>query len=134
MSRDLLVTPGKLGKAYFAALSEYDRLNLMRYECMRLQTYDGWPEDACVTVTDVARAGMYHIGPGDRVRCAFCLNIIKMWDLGDNPAAVHRSMFDKCPLVLDPVRSGNKTVEEHDGDPSLLSGVIADRFKQMKIH
>ena len=117
---DLPVTPGRLGKFFFAGLSSSKKLNLMRYECMRLQTFDDWPEDACVRVRDVARAGMYHIGPGDRVRCAFCLNVLKMWDAGDVPEAVHRSLFSRCPLVRDSAGSGNKSLLEHDGDSGSL--------------
>ena len=134
LPEDLLVTPGRLGKFFFAGLSSSKRLNLMRYECMRLQTFDDWPEDACVRVRDVARAGMYHIGPGDRVRCAFCLNVLKMWEAGDDPDDVHRRQFPQCPLVRDPARSGNKTLDEHDGDASSLDlHEITEKMQNFKL-
>ena len=66
------------------------RLKLLKRESVRLQTFTIWAECAPVDKHLVARAGFYYIGPGDRVRCAFCYNVLRMWEDGDIPEREHK--------------------------------------------
>ena len=88
------------------------RLKLLKRESVRLQTFTTWAECAPVDKHLVARAGFYYIGPGDRVRCAFCYNVLRMWEEGDIPEREHKKYFPRCPLVANPLFCGNVLVED----------------------
>ena len=88
------------------------RLKLLKRESARLQTFTTWAECAPVDKHLVARAGFYYIGPGDRVRCAFCYNVLRMWEEGDIPEQEHKKYFPRCPFVMSPLTCGNVLVED----------------------
>ena len=97
----------------------------MKVERARLDTFTaGWPEDVCVSKEAIARAGFYWVGPGDRVRCVFCKNILRMWEDGDIPEAEHCKYFPRCPFVLTPLSCGNVPIETDDNnrleEPSIV--------------
>ena len=71
----------------------------MRYEEARLESYSHWPKSDMVRPSDLAKAGMYFIGPGDRVKCAFCKGKLEGW-MQDNPLEEHRKHFGiRCRFV-----------------------------------
>ena len=61
----------------------------MKREKMRMKKYTERPSEATVPKELVDRAGFYHIGPCDRVRCAFCYNVLRFWDVGGIPEVEH---------------------------------------------
>ena len=65
----------------------------MRYEQARLRSFAHWPKSDMIQPSNLARAGMYFIGPGDRVQCAFCKGKLEGWIRGDNPLKEHRIHF-----------------------------------------
>ena len=74
----------------------------MKREKMRLKTFTEGSFDAAVTKEVVAAAGFYHIGPDDRVRCAFCYNVLRflrLWGIGDIPEVEHGMYFRSCSMV-----------------------------------
>ena len=75
-------------------------LQRMRTEEARLMTYTRWPNHAAVTPQDLARAGFFYTGSNDRVQCAFCENVLRNWERGDNPTFEHRRHFPRCRFVL----------------------------------
>ena len=93
--------------SFIYSMPEADRRREMKREKMRLKTYTEWPSDAAVSKELVARAGFYHIGPGDRVRCAFCYNVLRLWDEGDIPEVEHAKYFKNCPIVKNTEGCGN---------------------------
>ncbi|KAM6924519.1 baculoviral IAP repeat-containing protein 7 isoform 1-T1 [Xenentodon cancila] len=66
----------------------------------RLQTFQNWPTDAPVTSGDLARAGFFFLGPGDKVQCFCCGGILRCWVHGDSPAAEHKRHFPNCKFIL----------------------------------
>uniref|UniRef100_A0A3Q0ST11 RING-type E3 ubiquitin transferase n=1 Tax=Amphilophus citrinellus TaxID=61819 RepID=A0A3Q0ST11_AMPCI len=72
----------------------------MRREGMRLQTFHNWPADAPVTSGDLARAGFFFLGPGDKVQCFCCGGILRCWVQGDSPATEHKRHFPTCSFIL----------------------------------
>ena len=102
------------------------RLKLLKRESVRLQTFTTWAECAPVDKHLVARAGFYYIGPGDRVRCAFCYNMLRMWEKGDIPEREHKRYFPRCPLVASPLFCGNVLVED-DHAPLPRPSVVQPR-------
>lgn len=72
----------------------------MRGEGERIQTFQNWPADSAVTSGDLARAGFFFLGPGDKVQCFCCGGILRSWLPGDSPAAEHKRHFPNCGFIL----------------------------------
>uniref|UniRef100_A0A665TVZ3 RING-type E3 ubiquitin transferase n=1 Tax=Echeneis naucrates TaxID=173247 RepID=A0A665TVZ3_ECHNA len=73
---------------------------LMRGEGQRLQTFQSWPVDAPVTSGELAKAGFFFLGPGDKVQCFCCGGILRCWVPGDRPSTEHRRHFPTCRFIL----------------------------------
>ena len=84
-----------------------ERPHRMKHEDHRLATFSDWPVDCPVSKEAVAKAGLYYIGPYDRVRCGFCYNVLKRWESGDVPQKEHKKYFPRCPFILNPDTCGN---------------------------
>lgn len=110
--RPAMMAGPRSGQSFLYSMSESERRREMKREKMRLKTYVEWPENAAVSKQEVAKAGFYHIGPGDRVRCAFCFNVLRMWDRGDIPADEHLKYFPNCPMVTNRHAVGNIPLED----------------------
>ncbi|XP_039655272.1 baculoviral IAP repeat-containing protein 7 isoform X2 [Perca fluviatilis] len=72
----------------------------MRREVERLRTFQNWPADAPVTSGDLAKAGFFFLGPGDKVQCFCCGGILRCWVHGDSPATEHKRHFPTCSFIL----------------------------------
>ncbi|XP_075427586.1 baculoviral IAP repeat-containing protein 7 [Ascaphus truei] len=73
----------------------------MRCEERRLHSFRGWRDcHTQISHTELARAGFYYLGPGDRVQCFCCGGVLRSWEPGDRPGAEHRKFFPTCPFVL----------------------------------
>ncbi|GFS00616.1 baculoviral IAP repeat-containing protein 2 [Elysia marginata] len=67
----------------------------------RLLTFQGrWSRDYPVQPRDLARDGLYYIGPGDRVKCVFCQQNLRGWEEGDVVEQEHKRIYPNCPFVL----------------------------------
>jgi len=83
---------------------EIPSLDFSRYE-NRLKTFDGNWELQFITPAQMAKAGLYYIGPQDRVECAYCSSEFNDWKNGDNPFDEHRKWSPRCAFFND--SSGN---------------------------
>lgn len=72
----------------------------MRREGERIRTFHSWPADAPVTCGDLAKAGFFFLGPGDKVQCFCCGGILRCWVHGDSPAVEHKRHFPTCGFIL----------------------------------
>ncbi|XP_048348256.1 baculoviral IAP repeat-containing protein 2 [Sphaerodactylus townsendi] len=70
----------------------------MRAEEARLRTFQSWPL-TFLAPSDLAKAGFYYVGPGDRVACFACGGQLGNWDPEDNAVSEHRRHFPSCPFV-----------------------------------
>ncbi|XP_041370863.1 baculoviral IAP repeat-containing protein 7-A-like [Gigantopelta aegis] len=85
----------------------------MKSERNRLKTFWNWPPWANQKPEILAKDGFYYTGEIDRVKCAFCMGVLKRWQPSDDPRLQHRIHFPWCPFVcsgegnmpLDPVDS-----------------------------
>ena len=98
--------------SFIYSMTETERRRELRREKMRLETFSTWPASAPVSKEVIAKAGFYFIGPGDRVRCAFCFNVLRMWEEGDIPEEEHRRYFPNCPLLKNTANCGNVCKED----------------------
>ncbi|XP_054645514.1 baculoviral IAP repeat-containing protein 7 isoform X3 [Dunckerocampus dactyliophorus] len=72
----------------------------MRREGERLRTFQTWPTDAPVTSGDLAKAGFFFLGQGDKVQCFCCGGVLRCWVHGDSPTAEHKRHFPTCSFIL----------------------------------
>uniref|UniRef100_A0A7M4FUE2 RING-type E3 ubiquitin transferase n=1 Tax=Crocodylus porosus TaxID=8502 RepID=A0A7M4FUE2_CROPO len=62
----------------------------------RLRTFQHWPDSSPVSAPDLAEAGFFFLGPGDRVQCFCCGGILRSWEAGDVPMLEHLKFFPSC--------------------------------------
>ncbi|KAM9833564.1 E3 ubiquitin-protein ligase XIAP [Syngnathus typhle] len=80
--------------------STYPMVPHMRREEARRQTFSTWPPTAPVTPSDLAQAGLYYLGQGDRVQCFCCGGMLGGWEAEDTPWGEHSKHFPTCFFVL----------------------------------
>ncbi|XP_077191939.1 baculoviral IAP repeat-containing protein 7 isoform X4 [Paroedura picta] len=78
----------------------------MRSEEARLRTFQGWPSSTPVSPADLAAAGFFLVGPGDRVECFCCGGMLYEWLPGDDPVAEHKKFFPRCAFIRDKAAGG----------------------------
>lgn len=79
--------------------STYPMAPHMRREEARLQTFSSWPP-APVRPRDLAQAGLYYLGEGDRVQCFCCGGMLGGWEAGDTAWGEHTKHFPYCFFIL----------------------------------
>ncbi|XP_053416121.1 baculoviral IAP repeat-containing protein 2 [Nycticebus coucang] len=70
----------------------------MSTEEARFLTYRMWPL-TFLSPSELARAGFYYIGPGDRVACFACGGKLSNWEPKDDAMSEHRRHFPNCPFL-----------------------------------
>ncbi|KAM6157814.1 LOW QUALITY PROTEIN: baculoviral IAP repeat-containing protein 2-like [Rhynchocyon petersi] len=70
----------------------------MSTEEARFLSYKMWPL-TFLSPLDLARAGFYYIGPGDRVACFACGGKLSNWEPKDDAMSEHRRHFPNCPFL-----------------------------------
>ncbi|KAK7808329.1 hypothetical protein U0070_002700 [Myodes glareolus] len=70
----------------------------MTTEEARFLTYSVWPL-SFLSPADLARAGFYYVGPGDRVACFACGGKLSNWEPKDDAMSEHRRHFPNCPFL-----------------------------------
>ena len=69
-------------------------------ESNRLGSFvSNWPQNALISPSELASAGLYFTGPGDRVQCAWCRGGLYNWEPGDTALGEHRRHFPSCQFV-----------------------------------
>ncbi|XP_006887371.1 PREDICTED: baculoviral IAP repeat-containing protein 3 [Elephantulus edwardii] len=87
-----------------SANSPFSALRRKPYNCAmytekaRLLTFHMWPL-TFLSPADLAKAGFYYIGPGDRVACFACGGKLSNWERKDNAMAEHLRHFPSCPFL-----------------------------------
>lgn len=70
----------------------------MRREQERLDTFQNWTL-ATVTPAELAKAGFYFLGQGDRVACFSCGGQLSNWEPGDRAVSEHQRHYPNCRFV-----------------------------------
>jgi len=66
----------------------------------RLKSYGPWPPALKQHPEDLAKAGFYYCGVGDRVKCFACDGSFSKWKPEWEPWAIHIKRNPKCPHVV----------------------------------
>ncbi|XP_034658555.1 LOW QUALITY PROTEIN: death-associated inhibitor of apoptosis 1 [Drosophila subobscura] len=78
---------------YFPEYPEY------AVESARLRTFEEWPRNLKQKPIQLAEAGFFYTGVGDRVRCFSCGGGLKDWDDNDEPWEQHALWLSQCRFV-----------------------------------
>nr|XP_034338472.1 E3 ubiquitin-protein ligase XIAP isoform X2 [Crassostrea gigas] len=73
----------------------------------RLDTFSCWSSPQ--RREDMALAGFYYTGCGDRVRCAFCNLQLQEWNIDVEPFSRHMHENPRCPFIEKPTCCMNMT-------------------------
>ncbi|ALC43259.1 th [Drosophila busckii] len=78
---------------YFPEYPEY------AIESARLRSFTDWPRNMKQKPVQLAEAGFFYTGVGDRVRCFSCGGGLKDWDDNDEPWEQHALWLSQCRFV-----------------------------------
>uniref|UniRef100_A0A8C5DC72 Baculoviral IAP repeat-containing protein 2-like n=1 Tax=Gouania willdenowi TaxID=441366 RepID=A0A8C5DC72_GOUWI len=67
----------------------------MRREQDRLESFHTWTL-SIITPTELAKAGFYYLGQGDRVACFSCGGQLNNWEPGDRAVSEHQRHYPNC--------------------------------------
>lgn len=70
----------------------------MSAEKARLHTFQTWPL-TFLSPAELAKAGFYYVGPGDRVACFACGVKLSNWEPKDDALSEHLRHFPSCPFL-----------------------------------
>ncbi|XP_073518225.1 baculoviral IAP repeat-containing protein 2 isoform X1 [Phyllobates terribilis] len=77
--------------------------SFMYTEEARLGTFTNWSL-SFLAPSELAKAGFYYVGPGDKVACFACDGKLSNWEPKDNAMSEHRRHFPNCQFVNNSVR------------------------------
>lgn len=65
----------------------------------RLRSFKDWPRSMRQKPEDLAEAGFFYTGQGDKTKCFYCDGGLKDWENDDVPWEQHARWFDRCAYV-----------------------------------
>ncbi|KAL4716153.1 hypothetical protein ACJJTC_013930 [Scirpophaga incertulas] len=68
-------------------------------EAARLNSFKDWPRCMRQKPEDLAEAGFYYTGQGDKTKCFYCDGGLKDWEDDDIPWEQHARWFNRCAYV-----------------------------------
>ncbi|XP_058846965.1 baculoviral IAP repeat-containing protein 7-B-like isoform X2 [Acipenser ruthenus] len=104
----------------------------MRSEQDRLRTFHAWPSDAPVSSAELAKAGFFFLGPGDKVQCFCCGGILRQWVRGDCPWNEHVRHFPTCSFILSR-NVGNIPHVITQGSSDSVDGQLLSQLQRMTV-
>ncbi|XP_061214079.1 E3 ubiquitin-protein ligase XIAP [Neopsephotus bourkii] len=78
----------------------YPKIPAMCSEETRLKSFHNWPFNGQLTPKELANAGFYYTGVGDKVACFCCGGKLTNWEPGDRAWSEHQRHFPRCLYVL----------------------------------
>ncbi|XP_069142608.1 E3 ubiquitin-protein ligase XIAP-like isoform X2 [Argopecten irradians] len=111
---------------YFQSSADGDTSQSMNIEWLRLQSFSAH-RDMNVRPILLARAGFYHTGTLDKVRCYSCGKYRSNWIAGEDPFEIHRQISPMCRHVNDSDDSNIPIPRDTDDDHSSQNPTTASQ-------
>ncbi|XP_017080908.1 death-associated inhibitor of apoptosis 1 [Drosophila eugracilis] len=121
---------------YHGAGNYYPEYPEYTLESARLRTFEAWPRNLKQKPHQLAEAGFFYTGVGDRVRCFSCGGGLKDWDDNDEPWEQHALWLNQCRFVklikgqlyIDTVAAKPEPAKEKESSAvvDVVSGQIAE--------
>lgn len=109
-------------------------------ESHRLVSFEDWPKTMKQKPKELAEAGFYYTGRGDRVSCFSCGGGLKDWEEMDIPWEQHTIYYSKCEYLklMKGQKFINKILTQKSSNPSsymevLNTDTVAGSGKNMKM-
>ncbi|XP_013408788.1 baculoviral IAP repeat-containing protein 7-like [Lingula anatina] len=96
------------------------------YEFKRLLSFQQWPERAKASPAQLARAGFFYTGAGDKVECYSCHGTLENWKNGENPLERHRQFYPACPHVKG-IDKDNRPISSEGVESELVNSLHGNR-------
>ncbi|XP_053404141.1 baculoviral IAP repeat-containing protein 1b-like [Mercenaria mercenaria] len=74
-------------------------VDLMKYEELRLMTFQGFPRENKPDIVSIAVAGFYYGSDGDAVTCYCCGLTLRELTAQHNPMEIHSEMSEHCRFI-----------------------------------
>lgn len=84
---------------------------LMRHEWARYASFESFPARSPALPSQLAKAGFYYVGTGDRVSCFSCKISHSGWKGEDNPHGVHQLLSPECQFLQ---KSETRNISIHE--------------------
>lgn len=115
-------------QAYYPEYPEY------AIEAARLRSFAEWPRHMKQKPQQLAEAGFFYIGTGDRVKCFSCGGGLKDWADEDEPWEQHTLWMSKCRFLklmkgqnyIDNVLANQQKVKDESKDESSKTTGLSD--------
>ncbi|XP_056140468.1 baculoviral IAP repeat-containing protein 2 [Lampris incognitus] len=101
----------------------------MRREQDRLESFHSWTL-TIITPAELAKAGFYFLGQGDRVACFSCGGQLSNWEPGDRAVSEHQRHYPNCRFVRGD-RADNVSLAGGAGAGSVLGSAAATGGSQL---
>ena len=66
----------------------------------RKLSFQGWPPQKTQTPDDLAEAGLFYLGQGDKTKCFWCSGMLSEWEPNDIPIVEHAKFFPQCQWLI----------------------------------
>lgn len=100
-------------------------------ELYRFSTFARFPSGSGVTERNLARAGWFYTGVGDRVQCFRCNVTAEGWQPGDCPTEKHRQLSPSCSFIQSLPSTANLLSSSHSAfSPLRIAPAIPVRATQ----
>ncbi|XP_071990298.1 baculoviral IAP repeat-containing protein 2 [Engystomops pustulosus] len=86
-----------------SSMRDNESSSCMYTEEARLGTFTNWTL-SFLTPSELAKAGFYYVGPGDKVACFACDGKLNNWEPNDRAMSEHRRHFPNCSFVSNSAR------------------------------
>lgn len=88
-------------------------------EVSRLKSFVDWPRSMRQKPEELAEAGFFYTGQGDKTKCFYCDGGLKDWEEDDVPWEQHARWFDRCAYVQ--VVKGREYIQKVLSEASVTS-------------
>ncbi|BAC67339.1 inhibitor of apoptosis protein 3 [Adoxophyes honmai nucleopolyhedrovirus] len=105
----------------------------------RLDSFRTWPPLMPIKPEQLAEAGFFYTGFGDKTKCFYCAGGVWNWELNDDPWEQHAIWFGNCTYVkiikgqnfIQKVITESRLIKENNktNDNTILSTTPDDEFK-----
>lgn len=69
-------------------------------ESARLSSFKDWPRSMAPKPEELAEAGFFYTGQGDKTKCFYCDGGLKDWEAEDIPWEHHARWFNRCAFLI----------------------------------
>ncbi|XP_045769791.1 death-associated inhibitor of apoptosis 1-like isoform X1 [Maniola jurtina] len=94
-------------------------------EAARLRSFSDWPRSMRQKPEELAEAGFFYTGQGDKTKCFYCDGGLKDWENDDVPWEQHARWFHRCAYVQ--LVKGKEYIQKVISEASVIPAPAEDK-------